>query len=262
MFSMQPGFHIKPEFQPLARIAGLDAEAVFDHPEIVAWRKLPDRENCTLDIDLSDGGKTRWHIKRYLTASGAPSADAELRGHRLLVDAGVPTLDIVAHGSLADGRSFVITNDLAGYDAADKLIERGATTFDALLEPTAQLAARLHNAELHHRDLYLCHFFIKLDGAVVADARLIDVARVAKLASRFTKRRWIVKDLAQFWYSTIALDVTDEQRNAWLERYVRERGVPSIDGLRRSIERKSNAIARHDKQLRAKQPTRNISISH
>jgi len=32
-----------------------------------------------------------------------------------------------------------------------------------LLTPTAQLAAKLHSAGLHHRDLYLCHFMAKVD---------------------------------------------------------------------------------------------------
>ncbi len=62
----------------------------------------------------------------------------------------------------------------------------------------------LHNGGLHHRDLYLCHFLGRRDENPQADLRLIDAARVRPLPGPLTRRRWIVKDLAQFWYSTTA----------------------------------------------------------
>jgi hypothetical protein len=149
-----------------------------------------------------------------------------------------------------------MTEDLAGYDAADKMIERGEMTFDQLLEPTADLAARLHRAGLHHRDLYLCHFFVNRAGA---DVRLIDVARVKRLPVLLA-RRWIVKDLAQFWYSTLTLRaVSDAQRAAWLEHYAQKREINPQD-VRGAIARKVRWIARHDVHLRREQPQRNISI--
>src|SRR6185503_11861775 len=113
-------------------------------------------------------------------------------------------------GKLADGRSFFVTADLAGYRAADKLIDAG-TPFENLLAPTADLAVKLHRAGLHHRDLYLCHFFARVTENAV-DVRLIDTARVRRLGGFLTRGRWITKDLAQFWYSTISLPITDGQR--------------------------------------------------
>src|SRR5690242_5153020 len=119
-------FHVAPQFQPLMRVIGLDAEAIFTHEKIVAWRKLADRENCTLD-ETFDGRAVRLHIKRYpAVADGATTpAEAEVASHRLLTDAGIPTLNVVGWGKVHDGRSFFITEDLAGYRAADKLIETG-----------------------------------------------------------------------------------------------------------------------------------------
>ncbi len=248
-------------YQPMLREIGLDAEGVFRDPRIVVWRSITERENCTLDADLRDGRHVRLHIKRYLPARGFQTpAEEEARGMRALEIEQIPSTPLVGWGKMADGRSFVITEDLAGYRAADKLIEEGALTFDALLEPTADLAAKLHRSGLHHRDLYLCHFFVQpaRDGA--PDLRLIDAARVQRLGGIFTRRRWIVKDLAQFWYSTIALKITDEQRARWLERYRQQRPLKSVSWLSRSIQKKSNWIARHDAKLRAKQPTRNVSI--
>lgn len=250
--------HVGGGYQPLLREIALDAEAVFDHPDITCWRKLPDRENCTLDADLSDGKHIRWHIKRYTpSARTTTPADGDVAGHRLLEAASIPTAPLVAYGNLRDGRSFVIFDDLTGYVPADKLVERGAP-FELLLEPTADLAARFHDAGLHHRDLYLCHFMARVSAEDV-DLKLIDTARVKRLP-RFFARRWIVKDLAQFWYSTLKLAVTDEQRSKWIARYVAQRNMLHGQSLRESINRKVRSIARHDARLHRDRPERDVSI--
>jgi hypothetical protein len=251
----RPLIHVAGKYQPIFRELGIDAESVFDHPLIKVWRTLNDRENCTLDETLRDGRKIHWHIKRY--KSSRPMSD-EINGHRALVDAQIPTAELVASGKIPDGRSFVIFEDLSDFTAADKLIQNGAS-FDRLLNPTADLAANLHKAGLHHRDLYLCHFFAKPVNDEM-DIRLIDTARVKKLPGIFTRSRWIVKDLAQFWYSTLALKITDDQRAAWLTRYAEQCGLIATAPLRRKIDRKIAWIAKHDAQLRRQQPHRNISI--
>ena len=260
-------FRVAAEYQPLLRMIGLDAEGVFADPRIVAWRKLSDRENCTLDADLGGAWrspKVRLHVKRYFAARGGPPAEDEARGHRALSIEKIPTAPLVGWGVMADGRSFTLFEDLAGYRPADKLIEAG-TPFASLLGPTADLAAALHGSGLHHRDLYLCHFMARLWAEGVeesVDLKLIDTARVRRLPGFLTSRRWIVKDLAQFWYSTMKLPVTPDQRLAWLGRYARRRNLPANAAIRllRSIERKARSIARHDRSLNLAQPNRNVSI--
>jgi hypothetical protein len=251
-------FQVHPEHQPLMRMIGLDADGVFSDPRVIAWRTLSDRENCTLDAETADGRRVRLHIKRYLPARGsALPADAEVSGYHRLQQSQIPTAPLVGWGSIKDGRSFTLWQDLAGFTPADKLIE-GGTAFDRLLEPTADLAARLHNARLHHRDLYLCHFMARLADSV--EVRLIDTARVKRLGRWFSER-WIVKDLSQFWYSTLSLPISDEQRIAWLQRYASQRRDESLAAkLRLAILSKVRRIARHDRRLRASQPHRNISI--
>jgi len=204
-------------------------------------------------------------VKRYFPVRGVPPAEDEARGHRALSIEKIPTAPLVGWGVLADGRSFTLFEDLAGYRPADKLIESG-TPFAALLGPTADLAAALHEAGLHHRDLYLCHFMARMPVHGVhggVDLKLIDTARVRRLPGFLTRQRWIVKDLAQFWYSTTKLSVTLDQRLAWLARYAQRRNLPAgaaVDRLRRSIERKAGSIARHDRHLNLAQPNRNVSI--
>ena len=250
-------FHVAPQYQPLMRYVGLDADAVFTHPAIKVWRSIPERENCTLDAEFG-GRKIRLHIKRYRPTTGFTlPADDEAKAIRALIVEQIPTTPLVGWGSLPDRRSFVITEDLAGYEAADKLIE-AVMPFEKMLNSTADLAAKLHAHGLHHRDLYLCHFFVKRDDP--NDVRLIDAARVARLGGIFTRARWIKKDLAQFWYSTLSLPITDDERLAWLQRYSEQRSLPSAQPLVKGIERKAKWIARHDRKLSMKQPGRNVSI--
>jgi hypothetical protein len=256
-------FKVDARYQPLMRLIGFDAEAVFEHPDIKAWRTIADRQNCTLDFRDEDGRPVRWHVKRYTAVRGPMKtpAEQEVAGITLLQESGIPTVPLVGWGVLSDRRSFVIVEDLAGYRPADKLLEAGGTSFDRLLEPTADLAARLHTAGLHHRDLYLCHFFVKPADRDSLDLRLIDCARVKRLPGPLTRFRWIVKDLSQFHYSTRKhSEISDAQRAVWLAHYARQSGVQDVERLRRRVESKVNWIARHDVKLNRAQPNRNISI--
>src|SRR5947207_761846 len=248
-------FQVNPQYQPLMRQIGLDAAAVFSHPDINVWRSIPERENCTLDATL-DGREIRLHIKRYRATRGSQTpADEEVRGIQALLAQEIPTVPLVGWGRLADGRSFVISEDLKDFRAADQAIACGFP-FDRLIEPTADLAARLHASGLHHRDLYLCHFFVKAGGDDL-ELRLFDAARVRRLPWLF-RQRWIVKDLAQFWYSARRLGIVEDQIIRWLGRYTDKAGklAPPLG----AIEAKVSWIARHDSKLNQSQPNRNVSI--
>jgi len=253
----QHTFWIAPGYEQIVEEIGLSPQDVFTRPDIVRWRTVDTRDNCTLDAQLADGRKLRLHIKRHQPGYARDTpAHVEYAGYELLRDANIPTANLVAFGELLDRRSFLVTEDLAGFSAADKLIEHG-TPFPELSNTLADLTARLHNAGLHHRDLYLCHFFVNPQSNP-RDIRLIDIARVAKLP-RFFRRRWIIKDLAQFWYSTTNLPIPESDRVAWLERYAQSRNMSGKQLLSR-IKRKARQIARHDKNLTRRHPSRNISI--
>jgi hypothetical protein len=260
--SIHPGsIAISPNFRTAAHELGLTAARVFDDPQIIVWRDLPDRQNCTWTFD-HHGHRRKWHVKRYRGRRAVKAMLSEVAGLELLKSAGVPTLDMVAHGTLDESRALIITDDLGGYVAGDKYLATGVGNFEQILVPTARLAALLHSqaprgADLHHRDLYLCHFFIRATDP--SDIRLIDVARVRELPW-FFRQRWVVKDLAQFIYSTYEHDISDLQRRAWLAEYAAAAGQPLAPAFHAKIYEKVRRIGRHDAHLRQRQPGRNISI--
>src|SRR5262245_34661060 len=126
-----PQFVVPADAEAIVRQLGLTADGVFTRPDIVAWRTLPDRENCYLDT-TSQGQPLRLHVKRSPAGGLSPALD-DVRGLALLKDSGIPSAQLIAHGSLADGRSFVVLRDLAGYTPADKLIEAGTRFGDVLV---------------------------------------------------------------------------------------------------------------------------------
>ncbi|MGC4030810.1 MAG: lipopolysaccharide kinase InaA family protein [Tepidisphaeraceae bacterium] len=260
-------YRAEAKYAELLKQVGLvDGMSVFEHPKIEVWRSITERENCVLDFD---GG--RLHIKR--NKKGHQGVDAEADAIRLLIDAKIDTVPLAAAGRLNDGRGFLITEDLAGYEDAEILVKNGLA-FETILAITADLAGRLHKAGLHHRDLYLCHFYVGATpaspangqprpsgdaGVAPTSARIMDAGRVRALPKWF-RTRWLVKDIAQFVYSARKFGVAEELVQQWLAKYEAVSGTKVDASFRRAIERKVKFITRHDAELRKRDPTRNVSI--
>lgn len=243
-------------YQWLLREVGLDGDAVFEDSRVICWRDIRERQNCTLDETLPDGRQVRLHIKRF-KVPGDTAAEDEAAGICLLMEHGIQTVPLVAWGRSAAGRGFVITEDLTGYQDAEQAVRRGMP-LEPLIEPIAALAARLHGSGLHHRDLYLCHFFVRQEAEQI-DLRLIDAARVRQLP-RWFRQRWIVKDLAQLVYSLCQVGATPDQIDRLFAAYAGGDDPNRVRRLRRQVERKARWIARHDARLQKRQPERNVSL--
>jgi hypothetical protein len=253
-----PYFAVVAEHRELLRDAGLtSAEDVFADPRLRVWRDLDERDNATLDFHDRSGNVVRLHVKRDKVANRPDPVDDEAHGIMLLERKGISGAPLVASGRIADGRSFVLTLNLEGYASGDRLVESGHR-FDDILGPTLDVAVRMHRAGLHHRDLYLNHFYIRISGDDKQPAvRLIDAGRVKTLPF-FFKRRWIVKDVAQFIFSLGQAGVAREKQEAWLSRYsaaCRDYKLPA------SVWGKVKSIAKHDKALNAREPTRNVRLA-
>jgi tRNA A-37 threonylcarbamoyl transferase component Bud32 len=156
-------------------------------------------------------------------------ARREWENHRLMMAAGFRVPQPAVGGVLSDGRGLFSTVALKGMEPIDDAWK----TLDPrrAVRAIADLARRLHACGLVHKDLYLCHLFVK-PGEY--DLALIDLARL----TRSTSRRRRVKDLAALLSSARGLASRTE---FW-------RGLLRYGGgrkLARRVIRKASKIARH-----------------
>ena len=204
----------------------------------VCVRDLPDRSNHLLRA----AGMTI-HVKR---AKGAAEPREALALERVRA-AGVPTATLAFDG--VDPRYGAVTGtiDLAPAEPLDDLLRRGLTAPQraAAFDTLAGIAATLHGADLHHRDLYLCHVFLRFSGDDAVGA-LIDLERIGRHRRALGRR--VVKDLAALRSSLPEGSTTPEERRAFLRRYLELRGLDPdqvLDRLLRRVRRKVARIRAH-----------------
>jgi len=202
-------------------------------------RDLPERSNHRLVVD----GVT-YHLKREKRGGDPPR---EARGIRRLRAAGVPTAPLSFEGVDPALGALTATSDLAPARPADDLLREGAlegaarrTFHDAL----ARAVAALHDAGLHHRDLYLNHVYLAPERP--GQISLVDLERVGRHRRRLGRR--VVKDLA-----ALCASVPDGSGGAragvsFVARYARLRGLGGrarLARLARRVARKARRIRRH-----------------
>lgn len=241
-------WRIEEPWREALAAAGMGSlEAWRTDERITIWRDVRERQNGVIEL-----GHERFHVKRLRPPHGRKVL-AEAQGIRLLEEAGIATVPLVAWGCNPRGEGVLVTRDLAGFRPADQLIADGRP-FAVFAEGTARVAGRLHGSGLHHRDMYLCHFLFNEAGEV----HLIDAARVRKLPW-LARRRWIVKDLAQFRYSGLKAGATDAELDEWLSLWA---GRMQTETARwhAAVLRKAASIAQHDRRLAQKHPERYRSL--
>ncbi|NQZ57547.1 MAG: hypothetical protein HRT88_08780 [Lentisphaeraceae bacterium] len=182
-----------------------------------ACRDVPERLTVGLDLKINGGEETmRVYLKRHWKdkkgKNGKPENEAQLEFDNIntLENQGVkvPRAMAVGHGSI-NGRpvGFMMVQEVSGIPCDDYIKDKfpqQALSGDALIakrrliSQLAQSSAKFHNLGFNHRDFYLCHTFIKEDGADFL-FHLIDLQRVQK--RKLLRYRWLVKDLAQMNYS-------------------------------------------------------------
>ena len=195
-------------------------------------------------------------LKNFLVGKKAVlGAENEYRACLHLAQYAVPAPRVAAfaveRGSLARRRSFVLCEELAGFDSLETLTNAWA------VEPPSPLAKRrlvmavgrfvrqLHGIGLAHRDLYICHLLIDRRKWAAGEVELavLDLHR-ARLQTPISPF-WRKRDLAALLFSTLHLNLP---RFSWL-RFVRIytgrplREVFQKDGdLWRSVEGRAKAL--------------------
>lgn len=193
------------------------------------------------------------------------SARQEWLAIRRLTELGVPTMSIAGFGERgwnpARRESFLITDELADTVSLETLCadwpqRRPRFAFKrALLERVAQISRRLHENGVCHRDFYLCHFLLHCPPGASADTQtqpelsVIDLHR-AMIRDRLG-RRWIEKDIAGLYFSSLQIGLTQTDLLRFLKVYtgqpVREALIAHAGFLRR-IQVKAEKIWQRDQR--------------
>ena len=253
------------DFVDLFRRTGLDTFDGFDDRRLGEFlRDVGPRSNVRLTLDDADGPKT-FFLKRHvplglgerLTAllglhPGRTAACVEWENIRTLDSLGIPSMKPAALGEdPRTGRSFIVTEAIPRGEPSDDYAREhfagggpsavaARRTFTRRL---GELVRKFHAADLSHRDLYLCHVFVRghEDGFSL---HLIDLQRMA----RRRLRRWKVKDVAQLEYSRPEDVFTRTDAVRFMHAYFRSTQL-GREGKRflRAVLRKVESMRRHNR---------------
>ncbi|WP_230976836.1 lipopolysaccharide core heptose(I) kinase RfaP [Pseudothauera rhizosphaerae] len=141
---------------------------------------------------------------------------------------GVPTMTAVAYGERGRGparrESFLVTEAIEPAEDLDVHTRRWRDTPPtpahkrALIAAVADIARRMHEGGMNHRDFYLCHFLLRTDApGDTPQLALIDLHRAQVRPA--TPRRWRDKDLAALYFSALDIGLTTRDKLRFLRRY-------------------------------------------
>ena len=240
--------------------------------QVLSKPGLGRRERLRVCLTDGEGHDVVLYVKRFGRGTCLERLAGWLRGQRsaagarefgntvALAEAGVSVPRPVAfgceQGGLAEGRSYVISEELPEAEALERLLpaaEQARQRYKLLgqrrelIEALAALVRQLHEgAGMFHRDLYLSHIFVGRDRSGVERLSLIDLQRVFR---PMVRRRWRVKDLAQLYYSARAYGSRSEAMR-FLRCYL---GVDRLDESQRRLAR---AVARKAARIERRQARR------
>lgn len=176
---------------------------------------------------------------------------------------GFPVPDPVAAGEFIGpaGRfqSFLAVEELTGMLPLHEAIPAAAACLDShtfarwkagLAVEVARLARELHGRRRFHKDLYLCHFYIRERHTLgIPDwngrVHLIDLHRLGH--HPWTRRFWQIKDLSQLLFSSDVEGLTARDRLRFWKHYLgdeRQRWTGRL--LRRLVQFKWRRYRRHN----------------
>lgn len=184
-------------------------------------------------------------ILKNLLQAKAPvlSAMNEVRAIEAVTQAGLDTMTIAAFGERGSNpariESFIVTDDLTDTLSLEDVAAHWAgkpplAAKRLLIQRLAEIARRMHQAGVNHRDFYLCHFLLKQADFAAdnfsAPLYLIDLHR-AQVRKQVPKR-WLVKDLGGLYFSAAPLALTRTD----LLRFVRAySGMKASDTVRQQM---------------------------
>lgn len=131
-------------------------------------------------------------------------------------------------------RSFLITDELDDMVDLETLAANwqryidGLKTKRRLIKAVAKFSAAMFDSGMNHRDFYICHFMLKQDTLhdEIPTLYLIDLHRAQ--IRKNVPRRWLIKDLAGLYFSTMDLPLTKRDYCYFLKEFT---GGPAKNAL-------------------------------
>ncbi|MDR2093071.1 MAG: lipopolysaccharide core heptose(I) kinase RfaP [Azoarcus sp.] len=228
---------LRPPFDRLW--AGRDPFAEAEALQGQVFRELAGRRTLRTEID-GRGYFVKIHrgvgwgeIFKNLVSLRLPVLGArnEWRATERLAELGVDALHAVAFGERGGNpawrHSFIVTEELAPTISLEDYCRDWArippvpALKRALIARVAEMARRMHEGRINHRDFYLCHILLHTDPPPAPDAlrlSLIDLHR-AQVHARSLPARWRRKDLAGLYFSTLETGLTRRDLLRFLRIY-------------------------------------------
>lgn len=208
------------------------------------FREAPGRRTVRV------GGKTEgkaWFIKTHtgvgwqeiiknLSYFRLPvlGATNEWHGVHWLRRLGIDTMRIAGYGTTAGNpakrRSFLMTEEITDsisledycrdWNTSPPRGEKQIRMKRWLINTIAKTARVMHASGANHRDFYLCHFLLKTSPELpIEDSRLylIDLHRMQ--LRRRTPTRWVIKDLAGLYYSSMEIGLSKRDLFRFMRAY-------------------------------------------
>lgn len=177
-----------------------------------------------------------------------PTAYFDIANVEELNAVGIATPETVAFGFRNNGlfemQSFSISKQVENSLSLEQRIPEFADRKEKVefIISLAEFARKFHNTGFRHRDFYLCHIFYEEQKKKFT---LIDLQRTFK--PKFWVRRFLVKDLAQLYYSAPGQVFSKADRMRFYKAYKKINKLSSADkSLISAVNRKARSMAKHD----------------
>ena len=228
--------YLNPEIEKF--LAGRDAFQVLDSIQGRTFRELEGRSTRRIEIE-GRGYFLKMHrgigwleVFKNLLQFRAPviSAENEWQALQRLSALGVDTMVVAAYGrkgrNPARIHSFILTEELDGTSSLEDFCADWPDSPPslqlkrALLARVAGISRAMHGAGICHRDFYLCHFLLHLNSLNRPETlrlSLIDLHRA--LHSNTLVSRWVEKDLAGLYFSSMDIGLTRNDRLRFVRHY-------------------------------------------
>ncbi len=157
----------------------------------------------------------------------------ELRAIHRAAELGVASMSVAGFGQRginpASQESFLITDALEQTVSLEDFCRNWKQHPPAfrlkriLIERVATIARQLHENGINHRDFYLCHFLLRQDSVIEpidvdrVELYVIDLHR-AQIRRR-VPRRWLVKDVAGLYFSSLDIGLTRTDLFRFMKTY-------------------------------------------